>query len=530
MGYDQSNIATLGVAALQALSRGDRREAERLARFVLARRPQDVNGLQVLGALALDAGDNASALEHLALAAIAAPNQPNILNMLGVAQRRAGATAAAEASFRCAGEFGSAQAWFNLGNLEAARSSPEAAIVAYEAAVRLAPRDHRAHAALAFELERRHELERAARHAETALRFSPRNAIAAIALARVRLREQRYGEAEIAARIGTSDASPTNRAIALGVMGDALDRLGRAREAFAAFADANRLLLAQHSALVENRHSPYHPDNVRTMAEFAAQADFSAWPRSGGERTPVFLVGFPRSGTTLLEQVLASHPQISSMEEKECLSHVVADYSRAPSRIADLPPEEAAARRAAYWLAVEAAGATVDKAIFVDKLPLNIVFLPLIRRIFPAARLIVALRDPRDVLLSCFQQRFVPNEAMVQLLDLHSAAAYFDTVMTLLETCRERLGLSLHVVRYEDVVDDLQSQARGLCDFLGLPFDAGVMRFRESALRRDIRTPSSRQVIEPLYRRSVGRWKAYAEDLAPVLPVLAPWVARFSYA
>jgi len=528
MGNGHTNLPNLGVAALQALSRGDRVEAERLARAVLARRPQDPNGLQVLGALALDAGDNATALEHLALAARAAPNQPNILNMLGVAQRRTGAPGLAAASFQRAGELGSAQAWFNLGNLESARSGT-AAVAAYESALRLTPNDARSHAALAFELERRHELERAARHAETALRLAPRNAVAAVALARVMLRERRYEDAEGTARLATGDPSPTNRAIALGVMGDALDRLGRSREAFAAFTAANRLLLEQHAALLDNRRSPYHPDNVRAMAGYAARADFDSWPRHRGERAPVFLVGFPRSGTTLLEQVLSSHGHVTCMEEKECLSNAAADLSLAPALLDRLPDDEASARRAAYWAAVSAAGATADRAVFVDKLPLNIVFLPAIRRLFPSARVIVALRDPRDVLLSCFQQRFVPNEAMAQLLDLHSAAAYFDVVMTLLETCRSRLGMSLHVVRYEDVVNDLEAEARRLCSFLELPFDDAMLRFRESALERDIRTPSARQVIEPLYHRSIGRWKGYAQDLAPVLPALGKWAARFGY-
>jgi tetratricopeptide (TPR) repeat protein len=530
MGNDQTNTATLGIAALQAMLRGDRREAGRLAHMAVDHRPQDANGLQVLGALALDAGDHLAALQHLAVAARAAPNQPNILNMLGIAQRRAGAAQEASASFRHAGELGSAQAWFNLGNLEVERGAPKAAIAAYESALRLAPGDARSHAALAFELERMHELGRATAHAQDALRLSPRNAIAAIALARVRLREGRYEDAEATARIAAGDASATNRAIGFGLSGDACDRLGRTREAFTAFAAANELMLAQHGALLADRRSPYHVDNVRAMADFAARADFSAWPRSGGGSAPTFLVGFPRSGTTLLEQVLSSHGQVSSMEERECLSQVVADLALAPARLDGLSPGETAARCAAYWAAVETIGATTDQAAFVDKLPLNIVFLPVIRRIFPDAKVIVAVRDPRDVLLSCFQQRFVPNVAMAQLLELRSAAEYFDAVMTLLEHCRARLGARLLLVRYEDVVDDLESQARRLCGFLELPFDAAMLRFRETALSRDIRTPSARQVIEPLYRRSMGRWRRYAEDLAPVLPDLERWAVGFGYA
>ncbi len=529
MGVGDRNMAVLGVSAVQALTRGDAREAERLARAVLEGSPRDANALQVLGALALRAGDTAAAARHLANAVLAAPDHPGLLNMLGVAQRRGGNVEAAAALFRRAGELGSGEAWFNLGNLESARGAANEAIQAYEAALRLAPDDPRAHAGLAFELERRHELERAARHAADALRIAPGNAIAAVTMARVMLREGRYAEAAAAASTASADASDTNRAIALGLMGDALDRQGRAREAFAAFTGANQLLLARHAALREQRGSPYHPGNVRALADFAARAELSGWPVDRGERAPVFLVGFPRSGTTLLEQVLASHGQVRCLEERECLSRTVTDLALSPGQLSALTEAEASARRGAYWAAVAAEGGATDRPVMVDKLPLNIVFLPVIRRLFPGARVIVALRDPRDVILSCFQQRFTLNPAMIQLLDLATAAAYYDTVMSVWDACRSRLGLLMHVVRYEDVVDDLETEARRLCGFLGLPFDQDMLRFRESALRRDVRTPSSRQVVEPLYRRSVGRWRAYAEDLAPVLPALQRWTSALGY-
>jgi hypothetical protein len=101
--------------------------------------------------------------------------------------------------------------------------------------------------------------------------------------------------------------------------------------------------------------------------------------------------------------------------------------------------------------------------------------------------------------------------------------------MSLLELCRERFGLAMYEVRYESVVADLESAARGLCGFLGVPFEAGMLDFTATARAREIATPSARQVIEPLYRRSAGRWRRYAAELAPVLPVLAPWAARYGY-
>jgi len=149
----------------------------------------------------------------------------------------------------------------------------------------------------------------------------------------------------------------------------------------------------------------------------------------------------------------------------------------------------------------------------------------LIKRVFPDAKIIFALRDPRDVVLSCYQQRFAINVGMAQFLELDRAGAYYGQVMSLFELCRERLGLDLHQVRYEDVVGDLESAARALCAFLGVPFEPGMLNYRETALSREIATPSARQVIEPLYNRSIGRWRRYEEELKPVLPELGVWAA-----
>jgi hypothetical protein len=195
-----------------------------------------------------------------------------------------------------------------------------------------------------------------------------------------------------------------------------------------------------------------------------------------------------------------------------------------------LPHAEIQDRRRRYWEnATAALKEPLAGRVLVDKLPLNLVLLPAIARIFPDAKIIVALRDPRDAVLSAFQQRFGMNPAMAQMLELGSAARYYDAAMTLLERCREKLPLDMHQVRYEDVVADLEGAARGLAAFLDLPFEPAMLEFSATARRRDIATPSARQVVQPLYARSVGRWRAYAYHLSPVLPLLAPWAERFGY-
>lgn len=513
-------------AAKRAYASGDKPGAASLSRQVLLRRAGDATALQILGVIALDAGDAASARRHLEASNAVRPNAVT-LNMIGVAAGRLGDAAAARAAFTRAGEMGLVDGWRNLGVTE----KGEARIAAYRKVIEIAPKDAASHAGLAQALEVRHDLAGAKAHASEALRLDPTNAIAGLALARVLLREKDFAGAEAAVQpvIQSPRTPPESRVQALGLLGDARDRRDDARGAFEAFTAANQISLQLHGAWLNATERLYHPVSVSRMQDAVAGLDVSAWAADGNVRSPVFLVGFPRSGTTLLDQILSSHSGIICLEESEHFSEALGDVITEPGRALapeTLQADEIALIRESYWRRVGDQSASV----VVDKYPLNIVVLPLIKRVFPNAKIIFALRDPRDVVLSCFQQRFTINAAMAQFLEIERAGAYYDQVMALFELCRARLGLDLHQVRYEDVVADLESAARELCDFLGLPFEAAMLNYRETALKRDIATPSARQVIEPLYNRSIKRWRRYEEELKPALPVLAPWAERYGYA
>lgn len=527
----------LAQAAMQAFGRRDFAMAQQLARQLLLRNPLDANANQLLGAIALESGDASGAKTYLERAEKAAPNQPQILNTLGVASRRAGDAAAARRAFTRAGELGLIDGWRNLGMLENLEQNADASMAAYQRALRIAARDPAAHAALAEAYERKHDLGRAKSHAMIALDGDPANEIASIALAHVLMRERDYAGAEAAALAATrgTSGSKINQSVAWGIVGDARDKSGDAPAAFEAFTAANRILRQEHAALLNASHLLYHPDGLKHMTALVAQTDLAAWraPSATFETpAPVFLIGFPRSGTTLLDQILSSHSRIVCIEEREhfanALGAVISDRVKLAA-FASLDDGEIEGIRGDYWARVKAEAALPAGALVVDKLPLNIVVTPLIKRVFPDAKIIFALRDPRDVILSCYQQRFGMNAAMAQFLELGSAARYYDLVMQLMQLSREKLALDLHQVRYEDVVGDLEAAARALAGFLGLDYEPAMLAFSETAKSRVINTPSARQVIEPLYARSVGRWRRYAGELAPAMPILAPWVDRFGY-
>lgn len=516
-------------AAQAALARRDFASAKQAAEKVLRDRPSDPGANQILGLVALEQGDAPLAKQYLQRADKAAPGQPHILNALGIALRRTGDLAEARRALSRAGERGLIDGWRNLGGLEANAGDAPATVKAYEKALALNANDAASHAGIAQGLELLHQLDRARSHAEMALKLDAANEVAALALAQIAVREEKFAEAEqFAAGVARRSRSVTNQSLAWGVIGDVRDKSGDPKEAFAAFAEANRLLLSLSSAHLSEAHLPYHPDGVERMTAFVRDVDVSAWNAPKAAASPVFLVGFPRSGTTLLEQVLSTHSGLVCIEEREHLALAAQDVAGDPSKLAALSDAEIEAIRAEYWKRVRAE-ADVRGRIVVDKLPLNIIFLPLIRRVFPGAKILFALRDPRDVVLSCFQQRFGMNAAMVQFLQLETAAAYYDKVMSLGLLGRERLGLSELEVRYEDVVADLESVARSVTSFLDLPFEAAMLSPAETARARNINTPSARQVVEPIYTRSVARWKKYEAQLAPVLPILNPWAERLGY-
>ncbi len=526
-------VARLLQAAARTYASGDKPGAAALARQVLLRMPGEGRALQLLGVLALEAGDAGAARRHLEASNAARPDAVT-WNLIGAAASRLGDAAAARTAFACAGEMGLVDGWRNLA--VACVGDSTAVIAAHEKVLALAPDDPGAHAGLAQAYEAKHDLARSRGHAEAALRRDPPNAVASIALARVRMREKDFvgAEALLAPIAQSPRAAAEQRIVALGLIGDARDRADDADRAFQAFTAANQLSLQIHRGWLSATERLYHPDNVRRVTSMVkAWRPTARIARSFNTPAPVFLVGFPRSGTTLLDQILSSHSSIMCLEESEHFSDAVGAVLTSADRawnVGAITEADVDHIRDGYWRRIGAAARVTDDGLVVDKFPLNIVVLPWIKLIFPDAKIIFALRDPRDVVLSCYQQRFGMNAAMAQFLQLDTAAAYYDQVMSLMEVSRERLDLDLHQVRYEEVVADIEGSARQLCAFLNVAYDPSMLNFRETALKRDIATPSARQVIEPLYNRSIGRWRRYAAHLSPVLPQLNAWAGRYGYA
>jgi len=170
------------------------------------------------------------------------------------------------------------------------------------------------------------------------------------------------------------------------------------------------------------------------------------------------------------------------------------------------------------------------KQILVDKLPLNILQLPLINQVFPNARYIIALRHPLDCVLSCWMQEFKLNPAMANMIELERIVDFYGVAMSILKLCEERYSLDTHRIRYEDLVLDFEGNVSSLLTFLDLKWEEKLRSYQKTALARGkINTPSYSQVIKPLYKTASYRWKNYEEYLEPYKSRLAPWIKEYGY-
>jgi tetratricopeptide (TPR) repeat protein len=310
------------------------------------------------------------------------------------------------------------------------------------------------------------------------------------------------------------------------VMAKLADRLGKASEAFAAAEAANRM--TPQFDLWRERGAAYRRE-MRELSRSLTQAKALPRLQPPNRRMPAFLVGFPRSGTTLLDTFLMGHPETVVLEEEHMLGAAEREIGKA-AKLARASRSSLERARTAYFAELDRHIADGFTGLAIDKLPLNLLGGPFIDAMFPGAPIIFAQRHPCDSVLSAFMQSFAMNDAMASFLTIEDAADLYDAIMSGWFAIRERFPLNVHTVRYERLVEDPEPELRPVVEFLRLEWSDQVLAHTRTAKDRGtIITPSYDQVTEPLTMRSVGRWKRYRAQLEPVLPVLRPWAERLGY-
>jgi tetratricopeptide (TPR) repeat protein len=524
----------------QALAANDIVRAAALAETALATGRNDPMLLNLAAWAREEAGDFAGAHAMLERALAQAPGDVMIVGAIGAVLRkeRRFEEALVVLDRVVAAEPRHAAAWLERGYvLDGLRREPEAA-TSYARALVLDPAMAPALGKLADGAAKRGDRETAETHARRALAINPLEPGATFARATMAIEARDGATAERALQpLLASPLDGDDRTRALTLLGDALDRQNRMAEAFATwqaaqanFADRYRATLGpsperlSHRAFVE--HIAAQVAAVPTTPRRYPETDL---PHAAA--THVLLLGYPRSGTTLVENVLASAEDVVALEERDTFGGTdeVLLFNDGSMRDLDaLDPAYVDRLRGDYWARVERMAGPVAGKVFVDMNPFNGIRLPIAARLFPDARIVVMRRDPRDVVLSCFRINFTPSTASYAFSDLEETARHYGALTGLVELSRERLGMAFHDLRYDRLVTEFEPTVRALAAFVGIPWTDAFLDFDKTARTRGVGTASALQVRRGLYDGR-GQWRRYETQLAPVLPILAPWVERLGF-
>lgn len=412
------------------------------------------------------------------------------------------------------------EAWNGLGGALRVQGRLDEALDAYRAALKINPNHADTHNNLGFALQARGDMERARAGYRRAVELDPGHARAYENMVRTR----RYGpqdraEIEHLERLAQDPRLSRDARVSLYfALGKVYDDNSEYAKAYQYFQTANRL----QSDSVRFDPAAHRDKIARTIATFDHEF-FAARSGYGIETTlPVFIVGPIRSGTTLVEQILASHPRVFGAGERMEMTNLARSL---PARLSTSVAYPDCATRIDASLATALAtdhlqclqriGGTAERV--VDKLPENFMQLGLIALLFPHARVIHCRREPLDVCLSIYLHRFAYGQPFAY--DWRDIAVYYRGYERLMAHWRDVLPLEIHEIRYENLIADQEAVSRRLIDRCGLPWDPRCLQFHRH--RRDVRTASNWQVRQPIYRDAVQRWKHYEPYLDELKVALA---------
>lgn len=459
-----------------------------------------------------------------------APDNPGILTATGDAMRYTGQLKDAVKHFDHALEREPMMiaAWYGRALALEAQGALEGARLSYTRVTELAPDTAAGFAGLASMQAQLAEAVEARKNAMRAQELAPAESGTIMALARCDIAEGRHDHAAQWLRklLDQGRLVPEEEIIARELLGDSLDKLGLTDEAFESYSRANARFAEIHSGYDTQPTARHAIEAIDAgLASLAPDAfSGSSSPSPSVAAGHVFVLGYPRSGTTLTEQILATIPDVVSLEEARTLAsgekYLSADGIAA---LVALDDDEVAELRNDYWAVVAAAGIDVSGKTFIDMDPLKGAALPLIVRLFPDAKIIFVHRDPRDVVWSCFRRNFIFGPVTSEFTSLQRAAQHYGAVMSLIRRCFETLPLTVHILRYEELVRDFERATKNLCAFLDLPWSSSMKEFGMTARARTVRTASGPQVRRALFDGS-GQWIGYADHIRPVMPFLEPWI------
>jgi Flp pilus assembly protein TadD len=490
-----------------------------------------------MGASFKDKGDLDSAIDCYQKALKINPNYAEAYNNMGASFKDKGDLDSAIDCYQKALKINPnyAEAYNNMGASFKDKGDLDSAIDCYQKALKINPNYAEAfinECELYEQANKLDNLRAAISNAKDTLNKIPEDILLYEALYYLRLNNHKHAQ-NIVSLINVEQLSKIKRPLFFQLEAKLHQQNQKYELAFNSFAKMNDLIM-KFSSFNNGQAQIFFQDIKDKRQQLCSVLDtpFSQIMDNTSTASPVFLIGFPRSGTTLLDTILRTHSKIEVIEEKEMLSEVQANLGKKLSivDIENLTFEEIKYAREIYEKELVHFNQKDKSSYVIDKLPLNILEVPLIQKLFPKSKIILAVRHPLDAILSCWMQLFDLNPAMANMLDLDRTADFYNEAMTILEICDKRYSLDMYTIRYEDLVEDMELEISKLLTFLELDWEDNMQSYKETALERGlVGTPSYSQVVQPIYKTASYRWEKYRTHLEKYFSKVEKWSTKFGY-
>ena len=517
--------------AMMLVQKGQLGEAEKIYRQLLAEDPENVDALRLLALLASRSGALDQGIAMLRKCTEVAPDYALAWENLAKLYRQKDdpeSIKMASYCFKKATELRPdwAEGWAGLGTMQTRSSQHEKGISSYKKSLELKIKQPRVHLSLGHIYKTIGEPEQSIISYKKAIKYDPGFGEAYWSLANLKTYKFTGSEIkEMQKQVDRKDLNERERVHFLFALGKALEDIKDFNQSFQYYHNGNEL----------NRgRSSYDPKAIEALTKrlisFFDRNLFSSTEGSGyNVKDPIFIVGLPRSGSTLLEQILSSHSAVEGTMELPNMMNIARkmgnstkDQTAYPEVISELPEQDLSFLGKSYIEDTEFLRS--GSPFFIDKMPNNFSHIGLIKLILPNAKIIDARRNPLDTCFSCYKQLFARGQVFTY--DLPELARYYINYVTLMDHWDAMLPDFIYRVHYEKMITDQEEETRNLLNFCELEFEDRTLQFYNT--KRAVKTASSEQVRQPIYKKGLNHWKNFENDLSVLKKSLEPLKERFS--
>ena len=505
---------------------------------VIQIKPYVVEAHNNLGLIHLEKNEKEKARKYFEKAIQVNPNFVEAHNNLGFILMNSGDLETAEKCFKKSIEINPKYlpAYLNYGNLNKNLGKIENAEKIFQEAIKIDPKYFDAYNNLMVLYERLNQHEKLKNIINKADEQFKSNPVVMLFYGQYLYKTEKFSEAiKILENINFNTSQLNRERLRCFIIAKSYDQIENSEKAFDFFKKSNSISLNLKSENIDKNKTL---DIIKKRFLFFNNDQIKSWPKNNSKNlneNPIFLIGFPRSGTTLLDTILRTHSSIQVIEEKPIVGKFVNELNKIThedfTNLKNINDNDSKELRQVYFdIRAKYIDNQDSTKIYIDKMPLNIIHIAEIIRIFPEAKFLVSIRHPYDCVLSCFMQSFKLNDAMANFLNLNDTANLYNEVMRLWMQYKNISYLNYHYIKYEELVSNFEISVKKIFNFIEIDWSDEVFKFYNTATKRNlISTPSYDQVNKPIYSKAVGRWKKYESNFSEIAPILKPWIKNFNY-